>query len=476
MMSNINLYNLSNKIRTTLLTTIDKEMLNYSKKNHLLINSQNQEQLMKKFEYYRDFTIESEESFEGELKNEEDNMLNCNCSENKLTCFCYSPKTDNESFFPKSFMFKSPSPKKSSTKKIKNSEILENNLYKIEMESEKKIIPKMETLLSYKNAMDFKNSELLSYDNNKKHRKRFSADFRIFSIKDKNKDNLKLINYCYKLKIPNDETINEISDNDNSTNKESAKKILLPCKIKNKHKNISKKKQKKTINKKKSANKNSHSNDDEPLVLPKKKYTDFLSNETKPYYNFKEKLNSKQKNKISYTDKKLPNNETKKTDVFHWKNFFQLHHYSTKPPEKKSKGKKLEQTKKLLFIQTTNKKPAHKKSQKLDTFLKSIDDNPIILKHNNEQKENNENKEKKEKKNKKVKREKKNVSSSQLPQKHFKSSKSLYKKNDDFRKNGVFCFGKKISKIFVDERNESSKNERKNIIISTNCSIDKKQN
>ena len=104
MMSNINLYNLSNKIRTTLLTTIDKEMLNYSKKNHLLINSQNQEQLMKKFENYRDFTIESEESFEGELKNEEDNMLNCNCSENKLTCFCYSPKTDNESFFPKSFI------------------------------------------------------------------------------------------------------------------------------------------------------------------------------------------------------------------------------------------------------------------------------------------------------------------------------------------------------------------------------------
>ena len=113
-MSNINLYTLSNKIRTLLLTTIDKEMQKNSKNNNLLLNSQNQEQLMQKFLICQDHTIESEESFEI-LQSSEDNSiffeLSCNHSDNKLCFFEHSSRTSNKSLFAKNFITKSLSPK-----------------------------------------------------------------------------------------------------------------------------------------------------------------------------------------------------------------------------------------------------------------------------------------------------------------------------------------------------------------------------
>ena len=133
-MADINSYTLSNKIRTILLTTIDKEMLVSSNKNHLLLNSQTQEQLMKKFQDYRDFTIESEELFEGRQDNEDNNIfydLRYNYSNNKFNFFCHSSRTCCGCLFPQTFITKLFSPKKnnanSKLKKNKNLEKSEDN-------------------------------------------------------------------------------------------------------------------------------------------------------------------------------------------------------------------------------------------------------------------------------------------------------------------------------------------------------------
>ena len=79
-----------------------------------------------------------------------------------------------------------------------------------------------------------------------------------------------------------------------------------------------------------------------------------------------------------------------------------------------------------------------------------------------------------------------NVINIKFPKKRFKNSKKLCKKNDEFRQNGMFCFGKKLSKISVNNKKVNNKNERKKInisnhnynnkIIRSNSSIENKQN
>ena len=466
-MSNMNLYNLSNKIRSTLLTTIDKEILNYSKNNYMLINSQNQEQLTKKYQHYREFTVESEESFGGERNNEDNSIfydLSCSYFHDKLIYYCYSPK-NNDCFFPQSFTSGSISPIFNHlnlvVNKIQNSKLPGKNLTKLNIGSSKKLIPEVESSFSCKEVLDFKNSVSLSNNSiNKKHLKQFSADLINYTVDNKSDDSSKLINYCNKLKIPNNNKINEISDDDISTNKGTEKNLTLSHKIKNKHKNSQYKKFKKTINKIMSLNKNNQNSDDKTPKSPMKKNTMNFSKEKKFYLHNQEKSDSKDKTKIQSVEKKITNTELKKCDTFHWKNFFQKHHYSTKPPEKQSKEKKKIEKRKSLFIQLLNKKLSNKKSQNLETFFKPIENTPIIIKYKN-------------KKDKKEKKEKKDVPiianlvvSKQLSQKHFKSSKSFLKTNDEYRKNGIFCFGKKISNNFINERNESSKIKRKHISIS----------
>ena len=469
-MSNINLYNLSNKIRTTLLTIIDKEILKNSKENHLLLNSQNQEQLMKKFINYRDFTIECEESFEGIQKNKDNSVffdLSYNYSDNKFSIFCPS-KTNNNSLFSQNFITKSFSPEKNKTnsrvKKIGNIKVSENDL--IKKYSRKKIITEMESSFSSKKVASLKKSSSLSDEHNKKrYIKRFSADLYIQSTENKNDDISKLINYCYKLKKPNDEIINEISEDDTSKNKENGKN-----KIKNKHKNTYKKKLKKIINKKISVNKNSHSKDVQPLKSPSKKNSTNFTSQMKLYFDYVEKSNLKEKNQ--YFEKRLSNIELKKNNAFHWKNVLKLNHYNSKSPEKKSKGKKFERARKS-FCEINNKANS-KKLLNLVTCYKLVDSNSKILKV----------KEKKEKKDKKDVFFITDVADFiQFPNKQSKSSRNICKKNDEIGQNSMFCFGKKISKLLLNKRNESNK---KNIKISNNNyndniihikdSIEKKQN
>ena len=144
-MSVINLYSLSNKIRTILLTTIDKEIFNIFKKTHLLINSQNHEQITKKFEKYRNFAVECFESFGGEHNHENNNIfydLRCNFSHNKLNFFFYSSRKNSQLTFPQNFTDSHFSLKKnkknSRIQKIENSKVPENNLCKLKNDLKKK--------------------------------------------------------------------------------------------------------------------------------------------------------------------------------------------------------------------------------------------------------------------------------------------------------------------------------------------------
>ena len=425
-MSKTNLYSLSNKIRTILLTTIDKELSNNSKKNHILINTQSQEQLTKKFENYRNFAVECNETFKGDENNEDNNIiydLTYNYSDNKFNYFFHSSKTNNECLFPKNYIIKSHSPKKKYVKKIKNSKISENNLSKLQIDSAKTLTTETESSFSCKEVVDFKNSFSLSNDNNnKKHRKKISVDLYKNSIGNRKDDSSKLINYCYKLKKPNDDTINEISEDDTSSNKENKNHFLFFRRIKNKYKSIPKKKIKKIINKKKCENKNSH-NDDHLQISRNKKNTINFTNEMETYFDSIEKLYPKTKIKIPNTDKKLLHFELKEADDVHCKNIFQLHHCNDKSSEKKSKEKELEQVKKSLYIQEINKKQAHKKSQNLESYFKSSINNPIVLKN-------------KQIKDKRGKEEKKDIyvatqvdnSNIKLSKKRFKSLKLLHKK------------------------------------------------
>ena len=421
-MSNINLYNLSNKIRTILLTTIDKEMLLCSKKNFLLINSQNSEQLMKKFENYRDFTIESEESFEG-VQNNEDNKilydLKCNYSNNKFNCFYYSSKTSNERLFQQRFITKSLPPKK-------------NNLGKLKISSRKKLIPKMKSSSSSKEIVNFNNSLLLNNDNSKIHIKIFSADLYNYSVDNKNYNNSKLINYCYNLKKPNDEIINEISNDDTSTNKEDKDNVLFQHIIKNNHKKIHKKKLKKTI-KKKITNKKKLNKDDELSISSNEQNNVNFTNKMKYYLsNIIEKSNSKEKLKIQL--------------------------------EQASKSKP------FCIQETNNKKPVCKKLR----HLKSIDKTHIILKN----KENKIKKEKREKNDTSISIS--TASDAKFQRKNHKISKTLCKRNNVFRQNEALYFRKKILKTDVNDRNERKRLNIPNInynnkIIHMNYSIDKER-
>ena len=457
-MSDINLYILSNKIRTILLTTIDKEIFISTKKNHLLINSQSQEQLMKKFVKYIDFTIENEESFEGVLNNEDNNMFydsRYSNSNNQSSFFCSSSNTSKKCL---SFQHitKSQSPKKNNNtntrlKKNKNLEISENNLCKLKIDSGRKLISKNSSF-SCNKIVDNENSVSLGKDNNKKHLKKFSADLFINSINNKNDDSLQLINYCYKLKKPNDEIINEISDDDTSTNKKNTKNLLFFHRIKNNHHNISKKKLKKTINKKKINYKNNRNNDEHPLIIPIKKNSTNFTNEMKLYFDNIEKSNPKEKIKIKSIGKNKSNIGLKKTDSSHEKNILQLHHKNCESSEKKIKGKKFEQQIKSFHILEINKKQINKKLR----HFKSID-NPALIKH----------------KDKRGKREKNNASTSvntvhdeHFQRKHTKSSKVICKKTDEFQQNEILFFEKKIQKNHLNKKNVSSKNEKKSINVS----------
>ena len=418
-MSNINRYTISNKIRTILLTTIDKEIFNISKKNHLLINSQNHEQITKKFENYRNFAVECIESFEGEHNNENNNIfldIKCNYPDDKLNFFCHSSKTDNRCSFAENYIIKSIPPEKnnanSSTKKIKILKNPENNSLKLKKDSGKKLIPELEASFSLKSAENFKNSLSLNNDKNLNYRKKFSANFYAYSVNNKNNDSLKLINYCYKLKKPDDEIIKEIPDDGTSVNKKSEKNFLFTYRIKNNYKKINKKRLKKTI-KKNIGNKNNHRNKDHPLISASKNNTINFTNQMKLFFDNLEKLYLKDKIKIPYTDKKLLNIEFKETNAF--KNIFQFCHYKSKSPEKKLKAKKIEKEGNSFFIQEINNKTTYKKLH----HFKSIDTNHTKLKT----------KQKKEKIGKKdVSIFVHIVSNTQFTKKLIKNSKSFVKK------------------------------------------------
>ena len=433
-MSNKN-YTLSNKIRTILLTTIDKEILKSIKKNDLLINSQNKEQLMKKYINYEDFTIKNEESFGGVQNNEKNNIfvhLSCKFSDNKYRYFCYSSRTNNELSFHQNFITKSFSPKKkyvnSGINKIKKTIESEDNLCKLNKESENKLTTEMGSSFSCKESADFNNSLSVSNDNN--FTRKFSDDLNFYDVDRKSDDSSKLINYCYQLKKPNNGIINEKSDDDTSTNKESEKNLLKFHRINNKHKNAHKKRLKKTLNKKMIDNKNNIRNDDQLqfLIFPTKKKSTNFTSQMKVYFNYVEKSNPKEKMKIQQTDKKLSNVDLKKTNTFYWKNILELHHCNSKSPENKSKGKKLKHPRRSFCINRINKKPVHKKSQNIIHF-KSFDNTSIISKN-------------KEEKKREVKSEKKDDSisgdeniNSKFLKKHNKSSRTLYKNCDEFKQN-----------------------------------------
>ena len=375
-MSNIYLYTLSNKIRSILLTKIDKEILVNSNKNNLLINSQNQEQLMAKYVKSRDFTIESEEMFEGVRNNENNNIfydLKYNCPRNKFTIFCYSSKKNNERLFPHCFIAKSLSQKKNNAntclKKNKNFSITFKNLSKLKKDSGKKLNQKMKSIFSCNEIVDLKNLVSLSNDKNK-HLKKFCGDFYIDYINNKNYDSQKLINYCFKLKKPNKEIISEVSDDDTSTNKGNKKYILLYHIIKNNHKSIPKNKSKKAINKKMVINKNNYINDSHILTSLTKKNSTNFTNVMKLYFGNIDKSNPKDKIKIKCSGKKIPNIELKKTDPFLGKNISYLHHHNSKSSEKNLKGKESEQAENTFFSELVNKM-AHKTSKNLKTYSKT---------------------------------------------------------------------------------------------------------
>ena len=461
-MSDINLYTLSNKIRTILLTAIDKEILTSSKKNNLLINSQNQEQLTKKFINYRDFIIESEELFEEVKCNEDNNIfydLRGNYFDNKFNFFCNSTRTSNnclafQNFNTKS-IFKKNNNINSQKKEIKDSGMSENNLFNVKVDSRKKLIEETKSSFSCNKIKNFKNSKLLK-SNSQKHIKKYSADY-IYSRGNKNNDSLKLINYCYELKKPNVEIINEISEDDSSTNKETKKNLLFSHRIKKTFRNIPKKKLKKTINKKKSANNISYKNDDGPFNQYVRRKTTNFTNEMNLFFDKIEKSNQKDKIKIPHINKKLSNYRLKESDSFGEKNTSQFHGQNNKSSKKKLKGKKLELVKKIFSIRTINKRNVHRNSQDLSLYYKSIDNNPIILKH----------KEKKDKEEKNYASIAVNVLDNiEFKKKYYNSSRIVCKKNNKFQQNEMFCFGKKILMNYLNKRNRTNKNERKNINIS----------
>ena len=454
-MSHNNLYTLSNKIRTILLTAIDKEILMCSKKNHLLINSQSQEQLMQKFESYRNFAIESEESFEAFQDNDNNDIfydLRCNYSDNKFNFCCYSSRTSNECLYIQNSTNQSLNKRKndfnSRIQTTTNIEIQDNNFCQFKLNSGKKLITKKKSSFSCKEIIDLKNLVTLNNHNNN-HIKQFSFDFNFYSGDNKNDDSSKLLNYCYKLKKPNDEIINEILDDDTPTNKEITKNPIFPNKMKNNERNIPKKKLKKTIHKKKTLNKINCNNDDESSVLLIKKYTTNLLND-KLHYNSKEKSNQKEKNRLLYLDKKPSSIELKEIGIFHEKKIFQTHYHDNKSPEKKSKGKKSEQSRKSFSILETNKKPPNKKKIR---HFNSIDETPLILIHK-------EKKEKKDKNNTSISVHQ--VTDTQLRRKNYKRSKTLCRTNNVLKQNDMFCFGKKNMKNYVNKRNESTKNDALN--------------
>ena len=477
-MTDKNLYALSNKIRSILLTTIDKEILANSKKNHLLLNSQTQEQLMKKFVNYQDFTMESEESFEGK-QNNEDNFYDfqCSYSNNKLNFSCHSSRK-NGCLFPQNFIDKISHKRNSENPKISKfriSKISENDLYNLKKNSGKKLILKMKPSSSCKEIIDFKSLSLLNNDNFTKYKKKFSADLYNYSAYNKHDDTFGLINYCYKLKKPNEEIINEISDDDSPTNQNNIKNHLFPYRKKNNHKNFSKKKLKKTINKKRSCNKINHNNDESPLRTPIRKKITNSTNEIKIYSDKMEKSNQNEKIKNQNIKRKLSMIASKESSTFHWKNILQLNHYKSKSPEKKLKGRKTELQRKISSMQVIkvlNKKTEKKKLR----HFKSIDPNHLILKH----------------KDKKGKKEKNDaaiavnaVCNIQFQRSQFRKSKTICKDNGEFQQNEMFCFGKKIWKNNVNKSNEST-NEIKKIdilninynhkIVHKNDSIKNKQN
>ena len=463
-MSNSNLYTLSNKIRTILLTSIDKEISINSTENHVLINSQNHEQLMKKFLNFQNFTIESEELFEGVQSNEDNSIffdLSGSYSDNKFSYFCNSSKTNNECLFAQNFTTKSLSLKKNNSnsrmKKIKNLKVSQNNLNKLKIDSGKKLITEIESSFSWKEASDFKNLVSLGSYNDKKYIKKFSADLKLYSLSSKNKNDYssKLINYCNKLKKPTNEIINEISDDDTSTNKEKLKNILFPHRIKNNHK-IIEKKLKKIINKKKIVNKTKHNNYERSSISLTKKNSTNFTNQMKLYFDSLEKSNPREKIKIRNVSKRVSNIELKKNSSSHWKNILHLYNYYSQSSEKKSKGKKIEHARKSIYLQFINKKLAHKKSQNLVTYFKSVDYTPIILKYEE-------------------KKEKKDVftyvdvnNKRKFSKKQFRNSNTSCKKNDEFRQNGMCYHRKKKSKIFIHEKNSNVIKEGKNLNISNN--------
>ena len=114
-MADTKLCSLPNKIRTILLSRIDKEISISTKQNHLLINSQSQEQLMEKFINYRNFIVEEEEESFGGVQNSEDNCVLYDLrriySDNRFNYFYYSSKIDNGSLFPQNCIAK-PFPQK----------------------------------------------------------------------------------------------------------------------------------------------------------------------------------------------------------------------------------------------------------------------------------------------------------------------------------------------------------------------------
>ena len=438
-MSNIN-YILSNKIRTILLTTIDKEILISLKKNNLLINSQDLQQLKKKYINYQNFTIKSEESFEKAENNEYNSIffdLSCNNCNNKFCLFDHSSRTKNKCLLPKNSFTKSFSPKKNNVntkkKKIKKSKKSESRLTKLKMDSRKKLISEMGSSITSKKIINFNHSESLDNNNYKKYIKKIPTDLNIYSINDKSDGSSKLINYCYKLKKPNVDIIDEISDDDTSTNKESEKNLLLSDIIKTKHKNIQKRKLKKIINnKKKIINKNNHNNDTQFLISSssKKNIINF-TNQMKIYFDYIEKSNPKEKMKIQYAKKRLSDFELKITNTFDWKKILLLHNCNSKSPENKSKGKKLKNPRRSFCVEVINKKQIHKKSQNMIHF-KSFDNTSVMLKNE-------------EDKNVEEKNEKKEDSISvdedvyiAFQKKQPKSSSTLFNKNNE-----IFCFKKK---------------------------------
>ena len=461
-MSDINLYTLSNKIRTILLTAIDKELLTSSKKNNLLINSQNQEQLTKKFINYQDFIIESEELFEEVKCNEDNNIfydLRCNYFDNKYSFFCNSTRTSNNCLALQNLntksIFKKNNNVNSQMKETKDSRMSENNLFNVKVDSGKKIIEKTKSSLSCNKKKNFKNSKSLK-SSSQKHIKKYSADY-IFSGDSKNNDSLALINYCYELKKPNVEIINEISEDDSSTNKETKKNLLFSHRIKKTFRNIQKKKLKKTINKKKSANNISYKNDDERFIHHVRRKTTNFTNEMNLFFDKIEKSNQKDKIKIPHINKKLSNYRLKDTESFCEKNISQFHGHNNESSKKNLKGKKLELVKKIFSIRAINKRHAHRNSQDLSIYYKSIDNNPIILKHK-------ENKDKGEKNDASIAV---NVLDNiEYKKKYYNSSRIVCKKNNKLQQNEMFCFGKKILTNYLNKRNRTNKNERKNINIS----------